>query len=84
MRARTIQVKILDRALARRQQLGGLRQAPDALLPLEASRPVPGSRMCAPRSRSRARFCCVAGCSYMRLFIAGAITSGQLAASALL
>ena len=35
-----------------------------------------------PRSRSVCRFARVAGCSYMRLFIAGARSTGQVAASA--
>ena len=37
-----------------------------------------------PRSRSSARLACVAGCSHMWLFIAGATSTGQDAASAAL
>ncbi len=60
----------------------GSASRPTPSSPFEASRPVPGSTTIAPRARSVARFACVAGCSYMRLFIAGATTSGQSAASA--
>ncbi len=60
----------------------GSARRPTPSSPLEASRPTPGSTTVAPRSRSVLRLACVAGCSYMRLFIAGAITSGQRAASA--
>ena len=52
--------------------------------PFDASRPVPGSTTRAPRERSSSRFAWVAGCSYMRLFIAGATTSGATFASAAL
>jgi hypothetical protein len=38
--------------------------------------------MVTPRARSRSRLACVAGCSYMRLFIAGATATGQGAARA--
>ena len=37
-----------------------------------------------PRARSAARFACVAACSYIASFIAGATSSGQRAASAAL
>ncbi len=60
----------------------GSARRPTPSSPSEARRPTPGSTMTAPRSRSVARFARVAGCSYIRLFIAGAITSGQPAASA--
>ena len=43
---------------------------------------MPGSTMRAPRERSSSRFACVAGFSYMWLFIAGATTSGAVLASA--
>ena len=69
--------------LARRQQPRRLGQAPDALLALGGQ--APDVRLDDRARRARAasrRFACVAGCSYMRLFIAGATTSGQLAASA--
>ncbi len=60
----------------------GSARRPTPCSPCEASRPLSGSTIHAPRSRSVLRFACVARCSYMRLFIAGAITSGQSAASA--
>ena len=60
----------------------GSRPVPDS--PIEASEPVPGSSTRAPRSRSCARFACVAGCSYIAEFIAGASTSGLRQASAAL
>ena len=60
----------------------GSARRPTPCSPLEASRPR-RARRCARRARAAcARLACVAGCSYMRLFIAGASTSGQLAASA--
>ena len=49
---------------------------------LEPSAPVPGSTTITPRSRRSARLACVAACSYMWLFIAGATSTGQVAASA--
>jgi hypothetical protein len=51
---------------------------------LVASAPVPGSTIPTPRSRSVARLAWVAGCSHMRSFIAGATTTGHVAASAAL
>ena len=50
--------------------------------PCDASSPSPGAMTVAPRAASSSRFACVAGCRYMRLFIAGATGSGQRAASA--
>ena len=50
--------------------------------PFEASRPTPGSTISSPRSRSTWRLAWVASFSYMWLFIAGATTTGQVAASA--
>ncbi len=50
--------------------------------PLDARRPTSGSITCTPRSRRICRLACVAACSYIALFIAGATTSGQVAASA--
>ena len=58
---------------ARRARAGARRPAS----PLDASRPLPGSSTTAPRPRSVATFACVAGCSHMWLFIAGATSSGQ-------
>ena len=52
--------------------------------PFEASRPVPGATIGAPRRRSVSTFACVAGCSHMWLFMAGASTSGAVEASAAL
>ena len=52
--------------------------------PFVASAPVVGSTTATPRSRSVARFACVAGCSHMWWFIAGATTTGHVAASAAL
>ena len=52
--------------------------------PCEARRPASGSITCTPRARSVSRLARTAGCSYMWLFIAGATTSGQVAASAAL
>ena len=43
---------------------------------------MPGSSTIAPRSRSVARLACVAACSYIASFIAGASTSGRRQASA--
>ena len=60
----------------------GSARRPTPCSPLEARRPTPGSTICTPRSRSVARFACVAACSYMWLFIAGATSTGQVAASA--
>ena len=64
------------------EQLRGLREPADALLALGGEPPVPGLDDTRAPLAQRRRFACVAGCSYMRLFIAGAITSGQRAASA--
>ncbi len=50
--------------------------------PFEASGPVPGGTIRAPRVRRRSRFSRVAGCSNIRSFIAGASTSGAVQASA--
>ena len=52
--------------------------------PFEASLPSPGGTMRTPRSRSVSTLPFVAGCSYMRSFMAGATTSGALEASAAL
>jgi len=71
----------IARSAAASSSAGSARR-PHPLLPLDASRPTPGSTILAPRRRSVARFSCTAGCSYIRLFIAGAITSGHSAASA--
>jgi hypothetical protein len=60
----------------------GSRPAPCS--PLDASRPLSGSSTVAPRERSSATLACVAGCSHMWLFIAGATSSGHVAASAAL
>ena len=46
-----------------------------------ASSPVSGPITCAPRSRSSARFACVAGWLHMFTFIAGATSSGARVAS---
>ena len=43
---------------------------------------MPGSSTVAPRARSSARLACVAGCSYIAAFIAGARISGRRQASA--
>src|SRR5439155_1683515 len=50
--------------------------------PLEARRPSSGPITSTPRSRSVVRLAWVAACSYMWLFIAGATSTGQPAASA--
>ena len=60
----------------------GRRPTPSS--PSEARRPRSGSTTLTPRARSVSRLVCTAGCSYMWLFIAGATTSGQVAASAAL
>ncbi len=60
----------------------GSASRPTPCSPLEASRPTPGSTIETPRSRSVRRFARVAGCSYIRSFIAGARTTGQVAARA--
>ncbi len=62
----------------------GSASRPAPCSPLEASAPTPGSSTVTPRPRSVARLACVAGCSHMWLFIAGATTTGQVAASAAL
>ena len=54
----------------------GSARRPTPHSPREASAPVPGSTTWTPRARSVSRLACVAGCSYMRLFIAGASTTG--------
>ena len=67
-----------ERRLAGGEQLAPAR--PGARRPARPWRPAArrrARRSCTPRSRSVRRFACVAGCSYMRLFIAGATTSGQ-------
>ena len=70
------------RSAAARIRSGSASRA-DAALALGGQAARRRARRCTtPRSRSVCRFACVAGCSYMRLFIAGASTSGQLAASA--
>ena len=48
----------------------------------EPSRPTPGSMTSTPRSRSSATFARVAACAHIRSFIAGATSTGQVAASA--
>ncbi len=74
-----------DERLDRGEQLGGLGQAAGAgLARARRAGPAPGSSTVAPRARSVSTFARVAGCSHMWLFIAGATTSGQVAASAAL
>ena len=51
---------------------------------LLASAPVSGSTIVTPRARSVATLACVAAFSHMLWFIAGATTTGQVAASAAL
>ena len=41
----------------------------------QANSPAPGSATNTPRSRSRLTLCCVAGCSHMLVFMAGAMTT---------
>ena len=63
--------------LDRREELRRLREPADP--PLSARRERPRCRASTtwtPRARSVSRFACVAGCSYMRLFIAGASSTG--------
>ena len=62
---------------------GGSGSRPIPHSPGEPSAPVPGSSTVAPRSRSTARLACVAGCSYIAWFIAGATSSGPRKASAI-
>ncbi len=50
--------------------------------PCDASSPSSGAITVTPRAASSSRFACVAGCRYMWLFIAGATSTGQRAASA--
>ncbi len=64
--------------------MAGSASRPTPHSPREASRPLSGATIVAPRVRSSSRFACVAACSYMWLFIAGASTSGALQASAAL
>ena len=45
-----------------------------------ASHPVSGSRIVTARERKRATFSCVSGCSHIRVFIAGATTTGAVTA----
>jgi hypothetical protein len=47
-------------------------------------RPLVGAITAAPRAASRSTFACVAGCSHIWLFIAGATSSGDRQASAAL
>ena len=54
---------------------------PDPTQP-QASSPVPGPTVCAPRSTSVWRFFCVAGWFHMLTFIAGATSNGARQASA--
>src|SRR5690606_29344839 len=54
-----------------------MRPGPDSP---SASGPSTGPTTSAPRSRSRAMLACVAGCSHMRWFIAGASASGAVVA----
>ena len=61
---------------------GGSGSRPIPNSPGEPSDPVPGSSTVTPRARSVARFACVAGCSYIALFMAGATISGRRHASA--
>ena len=61
---------------------GGSGSRPIPHSPGEPSAPVPGSSTSAPRPRSVARLACVAACSYIASFIAGASTSGRRQASA--
>ena len=46
-----------------------------------ASSPAPGRPTWTPRARSAARFSCVTGFRHMRVFMAGATSTGQVAAS---
>ena len=62
----------------------GSRSRPTPHSPLEPSAPTSGSSTVTPRARRVARLARVAGCSYMALFIAGATSTGQVAASAAL
>ena len=66
---------------AARRARAGARRPPRRPRP---AGPLPGSSTATPRARSVATFACVAGCSHMRSFIAGATSSGQVAASAAL
>ena len=63
----------------RRAASGGSGSRPIPHSPGEPSAPVPGSSTVAPRARSVARLACVAGCSYIASFIAGATSSGRAA-----
>ena len=60
----------------------GSARRPIPCSPLAARRPLPGGMTCTPRSRNVSRLARTAGCSYMWLFIAGATSTGQVAASA--
>ena len=42
----------------------------------QARYPSPGATTCAPRARNASRFPATAGCSYMFVFMAGAMTTG--------
>jgi hypothetical protein len=61
---------------------GGSGRRPTPNSPGEPSEPTPGSSTVTPRARNVARFACVAGCSYMALFMAGATISGLRHANA--
>jgi hypothetical protein len=61
---------------------GGSGSRPTPHSPGDPSAPVPGVSTIAPRSRSVARLACVAGCSYIASFIAGARISGRRLARA--
>src|SRR5690348_12948559 len=69
-----------DSATARISAGSGSRPTPHS--PRDASEPVPGSITWKPRERRVSRFAWVAGFSYIALFIAGATTTGQVAARA--
>ena len=71
-----------QRALDRGQQLGRLRQPADPELARRAERTRARLEHVTPRARSVSRFACVAGCSYIALFMAGATISGRRHASA--
>ena len=60
-----------EQRLDAREDLLGLGHAPDALLPLGELALGGPDELDAARARSVATFACVAGCSHMRVFIAG-------------
>ncbi len=68
-------------SIAARTTAGSARR-PIPHSPWEPSRPSVGATRRTPRSWSVATLACVAGCSHMWTFIAGATSTGQVAASA--